>query len=78
VDQAYSAVTYDEFMARVRDVNSAEIEQSAGVATMVAGSALILAGVARYVFFRGERPGRATLSAGVTRGGAVIAATGQF
>ncbi|MCU0619927.1 MAG: tetratricopeptide repeat protein [Gemmatimonadales bacterium] len=78
VDGAWATHDYADFSSRAGGMDRAYTRQQAGVGTMIAGGALILGGVVRYVVRGAARRERAAVSAAVAPQGAVLGLRGEF
>jgi tetratricopeptide (TPR) repeat protein len=77
IERARAATTYDDYVARAKDLSAADSMQKAGVSMMAAGGALVVAGALTYVLYRpAERRASVALNAGP--GGALVLVQGRF
>jgi tetratricopeptide (TPR) repeat protein len=74
VDAAWSTHDYSDFDARVGAMDVAYTKQQAGLATMIAGGALVAAGVVRFLLRGSAERRRPTLSAAISPRGSVSVA----
>ncbi len=77
IDRAWSADTYESYVARSRDLSRADAMQKSGVALMGVSGALLVAGALTYVLYRPTER-RPTVGFLAGPGGALLSARGSF